>query len=287
MIYGIGNENFFSKHWQLNKQVTHLNNRKEENIPSIILDKDDVAAYRGSKSHSDSINKSNNVAPPLPQAKAKTSGLLIFTSVLIYLVVGVGAWWFHQEGVKTKALLASSEARIAELENQLSATGEEMGESTIALKAKLEGIIKKTDTLWSEMDKLWASAWRKNQAEIKALYTQNETQADINDKNKFSLNEVSSLIKETQENQKISELNISALSENMDSINQLRAELQKLNSQYLALENKSSERDTSQLEVATSLNQLEMSVQVLMEKVERMQGSAKKVSVNTPQTPTQ
>lgn len=259
-----------------------MNNRTEENIPSIVLDKDDVDSYRSTKSAGKSTIKTTNVQPVAPQAKAKTSGFLIFTSLLIYLLVGTASWWFYQENTKNKALLASSDARIAELENQLSATGEEMGESTIALKAKLEGIIKKTDTLWTEMDKLWASAWRKNQSEIKALYAQNENQADINEKNKIASNTVTSLIKEMQENHKISELNIVSLTENLNNVNQLRDELQQLNNQYIALESKSSERDTSQLEVATNLNQLEMSVQVLMEKVERMQQSIKPASTVIP-----
>lgn len=258
-----------------------MNKRSEENIPSIVLDKDDVDSYRSTKSASQSSSISHTPAPP--QAKAKSSGFLVFTSFLLYVLVAGASWWFYQQNIENKALLASSEARIADLENQLSATGEEMGESTIALKTKLEGIIKKTDTLWTEMDKLWASAWRKNQAEIKALYAQNENQASINEQNKLALNTSSSLIKEIQENHKISELNIAALSDSIDNVNQLRAELQKLNSQYLALENKSSERDTSQLEVATSLNQLEMSVQALMEKVERLQNASKATSVTTPQ----
>ena len=257
-----------------------MNKRSEENIPSIVLDKDDVDSYRSTKSASQSASISHTPAPP--QTKAKSSGFLVFASFLLYVLVAGASWWFYQQNIENKALLASSEARIADLENQLSATGEEMGESTIALKTKLEGIIKKTDTLWTEMDKLWASAWRKNQAEIKALYAQNENQANINEQNKLALNTSSSLIKEIQENHKISELNIVSLTENLNNVNQLREELQRLNNQYIALESKSSERDTSQLEVATNLNQLEMSVQVLMEKVERMQQSIKPASTQVP-----
>ncbi len=248
-----------------------LNNRSEENIPTIVLDKADVDAYKNTKQQGKSAPVSSNITMPAPQGKTKTSGFLIFMTVLIYCIVGGSAWWFYQEDLKNKALLHSSELRIADLENQLSATGEEMGESTIALKTKLEGIIKKTDTLWSEMDKLWASAWRKNQAEIKALFAQNENQDEINAQNKIAFTTATSLIKEAQENAKIAELNLAALTEKVDSVASLKAELQKLSSQLIKLESKSSERDRSQLEVATSLNQLEMSVQALMEKVERLQ----------------
>ena len=56
-----------------------------------------------------------------------------------------------------------------QLENKLSATGEEIGESTVALQVKVTELSNKTNELWEQMDKLWASAWRRNQKEIADL----------------------------------------------------------------------------------------------------------------------
>ena len=44
-----------------------------------------------------------------------------------------------------------------------------MDQSAAALQVKVSELSAKTEHLWSEMDKLWASAWRRNQSEIGAL----------------------------------------------------------------------------------------------------------------------
>jgi chromosome segregation ATPase len=63
-------------------------------------------------------------------------------------------------------VLQQAQNRITELESRLSATGENMDQSAAALQVKVSELSKKTEHLWSEMDKLWASAWRRNQSEI-------------------------------------------------------------------------------------------------------------------------
>ena len=68
-----------------------------------------------------------------------------------------------------KRLPEQAEQRILQLENKLSATGEEIGESTVALQVKVTELTNKTNELWEQMDKLWASAWRRNQQEIADL----------------------------------------------------------------------------------------------------------------------
>lgn len=261
-----------------------MNNRSEDNIPKIVLDTDDVKTYQQAKTQS--AKKAASPAKTNQEALApkKTSGLMVMSTWLLYAAVGAGTWWFYQQDIQNKALIASSEARIVELENQLSATGEEMGESTIAMKAKLEGLIKKTDTLWKEMDKLWASAWRKNQTQIKALSAQNAQQANLNEQNKTAFSSASSYIKDIQEKQTQTEFTLSAIAEKVDNVATLKTELAKLESQYSTLESKASARDKSQLEVATSLTQLEMSINALMEQVDRLkkQGSAGSTSQPTP-----
>ncbi len=255
-----------------------MNNRTEDNIPTIVLDKDDVAAYKNTQQGKPKTADKDSTQVRQP-VKAGTSSLVIFSMVVIYATVAGGGWWFYQEDLKSKQQLSEAESRIVELENQLSATGEEMGESTIAMKAKLEGLIKKTDTLWKEMDKLWASAWRKNQAQIKTLVAQNKKQAGINENNTTAFKSASGYIKDIQEKQTETEFNLAAMSEKLDAVQNLQSELRNLSSQYATLEDKSSQRDKSQLEVATSLNQLEMSVNALVEKVERLQQQTR---VQTP-----
>ncbi|MEN8771342.1 MAG: hypothetical protein ABF267_08670, partial [Glaciecola sp.] len=59
----------------------------------------------------------------------------------------------------------------------------EMGNSTVALQVKVTELANRLEELWQQMDKLWASAWRRNQSEIKDLtkvVEDNRTQAQSN-----------------------------------------------------------------------------------------------------------
>ncbi|MFT6194210.1 MAG: hypothetical protein ACJASU_001109, partial [Cognaticolwellia sp.] len=156
-----------------------MSNRVEPKIPTISIDQDQVKMDRKpvAKAHK---SKQVNSATNTPKALTAAQTLLI---LIPYFALAVTGWYFYQQQVSTKNTLASSSARIQQLENQLSATGEEIGESTIALKLKLEAISEKTELLLSEMDKLWASAWRKNQEEIKALNSKRINMAQQQDKN--------------------------------------------------------------------------------------------------------
>jgi chromosome segregation ATPase len=83
-----------------------------------------------------------------------------------------------------------------------------MDQSAAALQFKISELSKKTDDLWEQMDKLWASAWRRNQTEIMALNktvialksTYKKTTRSIN--SSVSNNDTSiGLLKEQLENQ--------------------------------------------------------------------------------------
>ncbi|GAB54840.1 hypothetical protein GPUN_0701 [Glaciecola punicea ACAM 611] len=97
-----------------------------------------------------------------------------FTSlVLIVAVIACAASaYLYSANVQNQKVLAQSASRIQSLEDRLSATGEEMGNSTVELQVKVGELAEKSEELWDQMDKLWASAWRKNQQEIKALNTE-------------------------------------------------------------------------------------------------------------------
>jgi chromosome segregation ATPase len=56
---------------------------------------------------------------------------------------------------------ADYEVRISELEDRLSDTDESVNQTGVAMQVKIK-------ELYSEVDKLWASAWRRNKAKIEA-----------------------------------------------------------------------------------------------------------------------
>ena len=105
-------------------------------------------------------------------------------------------------------MLQQSQSRITELESRLSTTGEDMDQSAAALQVKVSELSAKTEHLWTEMDKLWASAWRRNQTEIGALNKTAMALKASTDKNTKNLKSEASdnntsigLVKEQLENQ--------------------------------------------------------------------------------------
>jgi chromosome segregation ATPase len=255
-----------------------LSNRVEPEIPNITLDHDQVKAINTSRSTHTEKNKSVN-EPANTQTKSSTAS--VFFTVLIYLALAGGSWFFYQENLKLQHLISDSESRIQQLENQLSATGEEMGESTIALKVKLEAISEKTEKLWDEMDKLWASAWRKNQSEIKALRSTSMKQDTLNTNQSQQLEQANTAINTVSDNLTSTEFNITALADQITAANNMQPKIAELNSLLSTLEEKSSGRDTQQMEVATSVNQLEMSITLLIERLEKIESQSQKTITPT------
>ncbi|GAB3012294.1 hypothetical protein [Bowmanella dokdonensis] len=144
---------------------------KPDDMPTIQLDQEDREAYlhKRSKQPKQTVTD-KEPAPKQTSAKGGNKGLVIFTLLLALGALAASGWLFQQTRLQQSSLVEAQD-RIQELENKLSATGEEMGESTVALQAKLKAVTEKTDELWEQMDKLWASAWRKNQSEIQSLAT--------------------------------------------------------------------------------------------------------------------
>ena len=146
-----------------------MSNEKFTNeLPSIVLDKEDREAYQRSRKQGKA-----KTGTPEPETK-QTSGTSGWVTFLVFLIAASAcgaAYWLYEQNLKMSAQLASAESRINDLERRLSATGEEMDQSAVALQVKVNELSEKADELWRQMDKLWASAWRKNQAELKALAT--------------------------------------------------------------------------------------------------------------------
>lgn len=241
-----------------------MNNRIE---PSITPNIEQVDAQRRNAQ----VSKKAGSSSPSPRANApKSSALSFLNSLVLYAAIAGGGYWFYQQDIKADQALVAAENRIVELENQLSATGEEMGESTVAMRAKLEALIEKTDKLWSEMDKLWASAWRKNQAQIKELRSvsikaDNKLKAQTASiaSNKSSINDLS-------EKQTAASFNIDALAEQLSQAQSIKTDINSLSGKLASLETKSSSRDKQQIELATMVAELDTSVKMLLERIQRL-----------------
>ena len=150
------------------------NDSKNDDFPTIRLDEEDRRAYQkknqpapgnGSKS-----TPTGSATSPQP-ATTKSGGNSIWLALvaLIALAGLGGCYYLYTLLQQQQAVAEQAEARIVQLERKLSATGEEIGESTVALQVKVTELSNKTNELWEQMDKLWASAWRRNQKEIEDL----------------------------------------------------------------------------------------------------------------------
>lgn len=141
----------------------------DSDIPKIVLEKEDREAFQRSRKKG---NGKGTVPSSAGESQPKKSGASSFLVFLVFIIAagaaGASYWLYEQKRIQDN-VIADAENRILELERRLSATGEEMDQSAVALQVKVTELSEKTDTLWNEMDKLWASAWRKNQSEIKGL----------------------------------------------------------------------------------------------------------------------
>ena len=153
-----------------------MSNQKFENdIPKIVLEKEDREAFQRQRQQS---NKSTSakVTEEAPAAKSSGSPLFTFFVFLLAVTAGGACYWLYEQKLLQDEQLARAEQRIQDLERRLSATGEELDQSAVALQVKVNELSEKSEELWSQMDKLWASAWRRNQTEIKDLERKVDTQ---------------------------------------------------------------------------------------------------------------
>lgn len=141
----------------------------DTDMPKIVLEKEDREAFQRTRQNTGSKRPTAPASDDTPKQKSGASSFFVFLVFLIAAGASGASYWLYEKKKLQDALIANSEQRILDLERRLSATGEEMDQSAVALQVKVTELSEKTSTLWSEMDKLWASAWRKNQSEIKAM----------------------------------------------------------------------------------------------------------------------
>jgi chromosome segregation ATPase len=131
-----------------------MSDQDPDHIDSIIPERDELASYQRP-------NSGRQAKKP----SAGGAGLLARLFITVALVAGAVAcaWAFQLQEQLQKAdkLLSQYETRIKDLEDRLSDTDESVSQSSVTLQVKIK-------ELYSEVDKLWASAWRKNKANIAA-----------------------------------------------------------------------------------------------------------------------
>jgi chromosome segregation ATPase len=253
-----------------------LTKRVEPEFPSITPDIDQVESFKNTRTHANSNAKggdNTNVSAAETNTISKQGNpvWLILLTLIIAITLGLSITWFYQEHSKSQELMLQYQQRITLLEQQLSATGEEMGESTVAMKVRLETLTDKSEKLWLEMDKLWASAWRRNQSDIKTLRS---TSVKHQQKTTDSIQKLSTTLKaidQLKEKITASDLKINALGDNLTALNAMNAELEKLKSELSSLTQQSFGRDNQQIEIASSVNELDTLIQLLVERIESLE----------------
>ncbi|MEP0357014.1 hypothetical protein [Paraglaciecola sp.] len=141
-----------------------MTNDNKGDFPNITLDKDDLDSFHRTRAKTKHKSKSTIDEDKASKEPSNSPSWLSFLFLILLLGGGFGYWSFLQYQTMLQA-----KNRITELENRLSATGEDMDQSAAALQVKVVELTAKTEELWEQMDKLWASAWRKNQSEIADL----------------------------------------------------------------------------------------------------------------------
>lgn len=148
------------------------NNSKNDDFPTIRLDEEDRRDYQTKRQATPTTSPSTpRSTPPSqpPSSNGGGNGIWVTLVAVIALAACGGCYYLYTLLEQQKVVADQAEKRIMQLENKLSATGEEIGESTVALQVKVTELSNKTNELWEQMDKLWASAWRRNQKEIADL----------------------------------------------------------------------------------------------------------------------
>ncbi|MBN7795204.1 hypothetical protein JYP50_01290 [Parahaliea mediterranea] len=90
--------------------------------------------------------------------------------MVVAAVACAWAWQLQEQLGQANHQMERYAERIADLEARLSDTDEGLSQNTQAMAVKIK-------ELYSEVDKLWASAWRRNKAKIEELEVARDSQA--------------------------------------------------------------------------------------------------------------
>ena len=133
-------------------------------LPSIVPERDEIAPYR--RQPQAEVHEQRKQEPSAPaETVAGVPGVwraLTIAALLCAIAAVAGAAVLFNHTQALERTLAQSNLRIADLEGRLSSTDDSVNQSSAAMQVKLKEVA-------GEVDKLWASAWRKNGARIDEL----------------------------------------------------------------------------------------------------------------------
>lgn len=136
----------------------------------------------------------------------------------------------------------NAESRIADLESRLSTTDESVSQSSVALQVKVKELKDRTNELEKQMDKLWASAWRRNQNEI-ASHTKS---IEMHGK---SLKETVDILDDLQTLNKRLEKDVGGLKKNSANVKSFKGSLKKQQESVTRLQQSLKSLQQSQLSI--------------------------------------
>ena len=135
---------------------------KLTDIPRIIPTRDDAGPYRRQRGESPEPRRAarggSGETPAAGGSARLVAGLALFLGLA---ASGVG-FYLYQEAVRLDGALNQANQRIADLEGKLSTTDDSVNQSSAQMQVKIK-------ELGGEVDKLWASAWRKNDGRLTEL----------------------------------------------------------------------------------------------------------------------
>lgn len=123
--------------------------RKGSGIPSIKPERDEVASFR----------RSARSEAPRPSNWSGILGVVILLMGAMMVAGGIALYEVQQKLDHANRLLAQGQADHSDLESRLAATGTDVSKTLGDLDERVE-------TNFSEIDKLWAVAFRQNKPEI-------------------------------------------------------------------------------------------------------------------------
>ncbi|MCG9759137.1 hypothetical protein CWC29_012080 [Pseudoalteromonas sp. S4498] len=254
-----------------------MDKRIEPELPSITPDLDQVEAFKDSLNQANNKVSTSNTSSKSKAIKTQKTGVINWISIAAIIALAASVFGLYGQLSATQTQLLESTKRIAELEHTLTATDEEMDLSAGAMQAKLNTLTERTDELWSQMDKLWASAWRRNQSEIKKL----EEQASNNAKSQTS---TTTRVEALSQSQTELALKLSLIEEQQQAANVLKNQIAAINDDVDQLKSQTQSRDSKQIEIGGSLAQIEMTQTALAEKLERLERRLAAATVTQPST---
>ena len=123
--------------------------KKARVLPSIKPERDEVASYR----------RSARAEPPRPSSFNGLMAVVILVMGLMMAVGGVALYEVQQKLDHANRLLEQGQANVSDLESRVVSTGTDVSKTLRDLKGQVQ-------TNFTEIDKLWAVAYRQNKPEI-------------------------------------------------------------------------------------------------------------------------